>query len=229
MLRAAVIVVLVSSIATHLFVGVDTAFPVQGVGPDTHYYTGELLQRQRARPTASDGAEANASAPPLLLLPPAVGGGSEVFCSSAPIQPARFEEAGASHHRLLRLRAGIEDPELERSRSASAGKGVEESPPESPEDKERKTVRAGMAGQDDHYDILGLAEVRWRATEDQIKKAYHRTSLRCHPDKVCGQGEAVQKAADEHYKKVNKAYAILSDRQKVGEKKRNTQKNAIYI
>jgi len=213
MLRPAVIVVLLSSIATHLFVGVETAFPVQGVGPDSNFYTGDLLPRQRAQ-SAADGGEAGAMPP--LLLPPAVGGAPEVFCSSAPVQPARFEEAGASHHRLMRLRAGIEDIKLdiEHEVNETASKG-DESPPDSPEEAERKSVRAGMADSDDHYDILGLDKVRWRATEDQIKKAYHRTSLRCHPDKVCGQGEGARKAADEHYKKVNRAYAVLSDRQKV--------------
>ena len=49
----------------------------------------------------------------------------------------------------------------------------------------------------------------------QIKKAYHKTSLRCHPDKVRGLGEAGREAADEHYKKINKAYAVLSNPQKV--------------
>jgi hypothetical protein len=182
--KMAVVLLLLSSIATHLFVGVETAFPVQNLGADTHYYSGDLLPRKgkgARSAVAACGAEEGVGGAPLLLLPPAVGCESEVFQSNAPVQPARCEEAGASHHLLLRLRAGIEDLGEERSRSASAGvKGAQE-PEDSPEQTERKAVRAGMAGQEDHYDILGLAEVRWRATDDQIKKAYHRTSLRCHP------------------------------------------------
>lgn len=178
MLRMAVVVLLLSSIATHLFVGVETAFPVQNLGPDTNYYSGDLFPR-KGRGARSSVAAEDVCATPLLMLPPAVGCEAEVFQSNAPVHTVRCEEAGASHHLLLRLRAGIE---VERSRSVSAGvKAGDEEPQESPEETERKAVRAGMAGQDDHYDILGLGEVRWRANDDQIKKAYHRTSLRCHP------------------------------------------------
>jgi DnaJ family protein C protein 2 len=211
MLRGAMVLclVLLSSIATHLFVGVETAPPGQ---PDTCYYTGELFPRPARRADAEDAAQTG----PLLLLPPAEGGGPEVFRSNAPVHPSRCEEAGLSHHRLLRLRAGVEDPHL-RSRSQSVNgrttaARADDPAAESPEEAARKDVSAGM--QDDHYGILGLGDVRWRATEDQIKRAYHRTSLRCHPDKVCGKGEDERRAADEHYKKVNKAYAVLSDKQK---------------
>ena len=34
---------------------------------------------------------------------------------------------------------------------------------------------------DDYYEVLGLGHIRWLATEDDIKKAYHRTSLKCAP------------------------------------------------
>ena len=192
--------------ATNLFVGVETA------GPDTPYYTGDLLRASRApRPDAS------ADAPPVVaqaLLPAAVGGAPEVYRSNAPAQPARCEQAGASHYRLLRLRAGFDDIDATRSRSASAGKRGAAPAAESAEEAQRRAVREGVGGED-HYAALGLEEVRWRATEDEIKKAYHRTSLRCHPDKVRGMNPAAQKAADEYYKKVNKAYVVLSDRQKV--------------
>jgi hypothetical protein len=209
MLHTAIIIVLLSSEAARLFVGVETAAPIFCTGPDTKYYTGDLFPRQRGPAAAETTADANA--PPPLLLPPSVGIQSEVYQSNAPAQPARSEMAGVSHHILLRLRAGLDD--CMRSRSASAGKS-DDHPTDSPEEAEGKAVRAGMAGQDDHYEILGLADLRWRATDDQIKKAYHRTSLRCHPDKVLGAGEDAQKAADEHYKKVNLAYAVLTDRQK---------------
>ena len=35
----------------------------------------------------------------------------------------------------------------------------------------------------DHYAILGLSKYRWRATEDQIKKAHRKKVLKHHPDK----------------------------------------------
>ena len=197
------------SIASHLFTGVETAFPPQAIGPDTNYYTGELFPRKRqSRHDTRDRMDpwADANVPLPLLLPPAVGGAPEVIQSNAPVQPASCEPAGVSHQLRLHLRAGIQKEELERSRSASAGEGRTSSPTKS-------RAEHDLAG-DDHYNVLGLGELRWRATDDQIKKAYHRTSLRCHPDKVRGAGVAAQQAADDHYKKVNRAYAILSDPQK---------------
>jgi len=38
-----------------------------------------------------------------------------------------------------------------------------------------------MMNSDDYYEVLGLGHIRWLATEDDIKKAYHRTSLKCAP------------------------------------------------
>ena len=40
----------------------------------------------------------------------------------------------------------------------------------------------------DHYAILGLSRYRWRATEDQIKKAHRKKVLKHHPDKRAAQG-----------------------------------------
>jgi DnaJ-class molecular chaperone len=55
------------------------------------------------------------------------------------------------------------------------------------------------------YTLLGLDE---DATEKQIKKAYHKLSMRYHPDK--NQGETKEEA-ETMFKKVAKAYEILSN------------------
>lgn len=56
---------------------------------------------------------------------------------------------------------------------------------------------------DSLYQILDLQK---SATQDDIKKAYRRLALKCHPDK--NQGNAV---AGEQFKEINRAYKILSD------------------
>ena len=53
-----------------------------------------------------------------------------------------------------------------------------------------------------HYDILGVSHT---ASEDEIKKAYHKLAIKYHPDKNKEPG------AEEKFKSIAGAYAILSD------------------
>ena len=53
------------------------------------------------------------------------------------------------------------------------------------------------------YKIL---EVNENATDEEIKKAYRQMALKFHPDKVAQEGEEVQRAATEKFKKVQEAY-----------------------
>ena len=60
----------------------------------------------------------------------------------------------------------------------------------------------------DPYQILGVSR---DASEDDIKKAYRTLSRKYHPDSNIGKSEAAQKAAEEKFKEVQKAYkAIVS-------------------
>jgi curved DNA-binding protein len=59
---------------------------------------------------------------------------------------------------------------------------------------------------EDYYAVLGVAR---GADDETIKKAYRKLAMKYHPDKNLGDA-----AAEEKFKKVSEAYAVLSDAKK---------------
>ena len=59
---------------------------------------------------------------------------------------------------------------------------------------------------EDYYKLLG---VNRNASEAEIKKAYRKLAMKYHPDHAKG-----DKAAEEKFKKISEAYAVLSDKDK---------------
>lgn len=60
--------------------------------------------------------------------------------------------------------------------------------------------------QTDYYKVLGLDK---KATPDEIKKAFRKLAVKYHPDR-----NPNDKAAEDKFKEINEAYAVLSDPQK---------------
>ena len=60
--------------------------------------------------------------------------------------------------------------------------------------------------QRDYYEILGVDK---KAPADEIKKAFRKLAVKYHPDRNAG-----DTAAEEKFKEINEAYAVLSDPEK---------------
>ena len=58
----------------------------------------------------------------------------------------------------------------------------------------------------DYYKILGVDR---KASEQEIKKSYRKLAMKYHPDRNPG-----NKQAEERFKEINEAYAVLSDKEK---------------
>uniref|UniRef100_A0A3Q3IX98 J domain-containing protein n=1 Tax=Monopterus albus TaxID=43700 RepID=A0A3Q3IX98_MONAL len=74
-----------------------------------------------------------------------------------------------------------------------------------------KSIFSGIAGNGFgevgcHYEILG---VKRDAGDDDLKKAYRKLALKCHPDKNLDSAEE----AAEQFKLIQAAYDVLSDPQ----------------
>jgi curved DNA-binding protein len=63
-----------------------------------------------------------------------------------------------------------------------------------------------MGRHQDYYKILGVSK---GASAEEIKKAYRKQALKYHPDRNKG-----EKKAEERFKQINEAYAVLSDPEK---------------
>ncbi|KAI8937375.1 hypothetical protein NX059_006579 [Plenodomus lindquistii] len=101
--------------------------------------------------------------------------------------------------------------EDERIQAQANVKQVEDEDPDDidePEDPVMLQREAKDWKSQDHYAVLGITRHRWRATEDQIKRAHRRKVLKHHPDKRAAAGGTED---DQFFKCIQKATEVLSD------------------
>lgn len=59
------------------------------------------------------------------------------------------------------------------------------------------------------YEYYEILKIERTASEAEIKKAYRKRAMECHPDRCGG-----DKEKEKEFKKINEAYSVLSDAQK---------------
>lgn len=149
--------------------------------------------------------------------------GKPLYVSSncLPFKVSKFEPAGHSFHSAaLRLSGFCEEDSDKDDQSVSSDKEPTFVPSfESYSGKSKK--KSGSDGkQQDHYALLGLAHLRYLATEEQIKKSYRDVALKYHPDKQAALllAEATEAAKqvkkdeiENHFKAIQESYEVLMD------------------
>ena len=72
-----------------------------------------------------------------------------------------------------------------------------------------RSIAAMFASKADPGADYRVLEVSPNASDDDVRRAYRRMSMKHHPDKVAHLGAEFQKAATEKFQRVNAAYAAI--------------------
>ncbi|KGQ09789.1 putative J domain-containing protein 1c [Beauveria bassiana D1-5] len=124
--------------------------------------------------------------------------------SIEPVGPHFLAHARRARHK----RTFSEDDRIQAQESAKKTEDADESEEEEEEDAMLLQREAKDWKTQDHYKILGLSKYRWKATEEQIKKAHRKKVLKHHPDKKAAMGKTED---DQFFKCIQKATDILLD------------------
>jgi DnaJ-domain-containing protein 1 len=74
-----------------------------------------------------------------------------------------------------------------------------------------KSQRQTSAPATDHKGYYAALSVTVSATQEEVKKAYKRSALACHPDKWMSSGDEQRAQAEQQFKSIAQAYEVLSD------------------
>ncbi|KAK1777375.1 DnaJ domain-containing protein [Copromyces sp. CBS 386.78] len=121
-----------------------------------------------------------------------------------PVGPHFLAHARRARHK----RTFSEDDRIQAQERAKNVEEDNESDVSEPEDPMMLSRDAKDWKQQDHYKVLGLSKYRWRATEEQIKRAHRKKVLKHHPDKKAAAGRTED---DNFFKCIQKATEVLLD------------------
>ncbi|KAI9163711.1 Zuotin [Paramyrothecium foliicola] len=124
--------------------------------------------------------------------------------SIEPVGPHFLAHARRARHK----RTFSEDDRIQAQESAKKVEDGDESDVSEPEDPMMLQREAKDWKTQDHYKVLGLSKYRYKATEEQIKKAHRKKVLKHHPDKKAAQGRTED---DQFFKCIQKATEVLLD------------------
>ncbi|KAM7205250.1 ribosome associated chaperone Zuotin [Rhypophila sp. PSN 637] len=114
----------------------------------------------------------------------------------------------AHARRARHKRTFSEDDRIQAEERAQKVENDDDSDISEPEDPMTLALQAKDWKTQDHYKVLGLSKYRWRATEEQIKRAHRKKVLKHHPDKRAATGKTDD---DNFFKCIQKANEVLLD------------------
>jgi len=174
--------------------------------------------------------------PRLLLLgydPEAASAGSLLVCPMAgPVATSSKEPVGQFFHLKIMEQQGLTVParddglaegasnaavdnHMQGHGDSTATMGADLQPPPGTTWAKSKTKRKSVVKSKDldYYALLGLKQERWMASTQELRVAYRKVCLECHPDKkLVGVDDPAEKEnIEDHFKLVQEAYETLSD------------------
>ncbi|GLT88660.1 hypothetical protein SLE2022_066760 [Rubroshorea leprosula] len=150
--------------------------------------------------------------------------GQPIYVSSncVPVKAVKYEPAGHAFHCAALKLIGYDEEDDTKADEQKVSNDKEQAyvPSSDSYSTKGKKKSGGEGKQQDHYALLGLAHLRYLATEDQIRKSYRETALKHHPDKLAAlllaeETEAAKQAKkdeiENHFKSIQEAYEVLID------------------
>ncbi|KAK9480235.1 DnaJ domain-containing protein [Lipomyces japonicus] len=134
------------------------------------------------------------------------------FGHLSPFIPRTIEPVGPQYlshaRRALRGRTWSEDERIQAELNVKSVEDEEVEEEDEPEHSDDLTRDPKDWKAQDHYRVLGLTSYRYKATDEQIRRAHRRKVLKHHPDKKAASGSIDD---DGFFKCIQKAMEVLSD------------------